>query len=85
MGIVDGEQQRPLPGQIDTQPVQTMHCRELALDRRISAEIQDRLSQGGGPLKDAGAFPLAEGSDRRLEELAHDPEGVLTFELAPHR
>jgi len=85
VGVVDGEHQRPLLGDVGGDPVEAVQEREL---RRTGGVLhadlagQRRLGTRGGAGEHASALARGRVRQVRLEQLQRDAERVLPLELA---
>jgi hypothetical protein len=80
--VVDGEQQRALPGEVGRQPEEPVQRGERGDALAVAPRRAENL---GGRRRGAGQGSGAPRRDRRLEELAHHPEAELALELSRAR
>ena len=90
VGIVDHQGQGALGGQVGAQPIQPVQDRERGIrsDRRPfwervaqSRQAQQPRRHPGRSLQQAGPLLLRRTRHDRLDQLAHNPEGELSFQL----
>ena len=78
--VVDGEQQRPVRGEVDDHPVEPVHGGE----RRVGAVVSvgSQVEDGAGSSGGTGEEDVLTAHQYRLDQLAHHAEGELPLELA---
>ena len=81
LGIVDREQQRATPCEVRRQPVQAVEDAEERVRAGRERRARERRREGRRPREQLGSLRLARPRQRRLEQLADDPEREVVLEL----
>ena len=87
MGVVDGNQQRPVAREVDGQPIEPMQHRKRRVRRRSLSELpqQERPDRAGLTRQEGVTLALLSSRQPPLEQLAHHPEGEADIEFRATR